>query len=144
MSTTHFLSTTANLDNLSEIRRFVGEAAKSLRASPSTTSDLQLAVDEVVSNVSIHGYGGTGGYVELEVGRQGRDLFVRLRDKAPIFDPTALPAPDVGLNCPPGTAPLGGLGVYLIKQVVDEMRHRSADGGGNELILVKRGVFPSR
>lgn len=144
MSGTHFLSIAAVLDNLSEIRHFIAESTRSLGASPSTISDLQVAVDEAVTNVSIHGYGGNVGHIELEVDREGEDLVVRLRDKAPPFDPAKVLAPKAGPDPPRGRPPLGVLGVYLIKEMVDEMRHRSIDGGGNELILVKREALLSR
>ena len=100
-------------------------------------------MDEAASNVCIHGYGRKGGYLEIEIECQGGDLIVRLRDKAVTFDPTALPVPTLRyqINEP---LPGGGLGVHLIRQAVDEVRHRSITGGGNELILVKRGVLASR
>lgn len=101
-------------------------------------------MDEAVTNVSIHGYGGNVGHIELEVDREGEDLVVRLRDKAPPFDPAKVLAPKAGPDPPRGRPPLGVLGVYLIKEMVDEMRHRSMDGGGNELILVKREALLSR
>lgn len=142
MTATHCLAITAVLDSLSEIRHFIEESARSLGAGASAISDLQIAVDEAVSNVCIHGYGGKGGYIELEVGCQGGDLIVRLRDKATTYDPTALPAPAPHY---PLTEPLpAGFGVYLIRRAVDEVRHRGTFGGGNELILVKRGILSSR
>ena len=142
MAAPHILAITGVLDNLSEIRHFLEESARSLGAGAAAISDLRIAVDEAVSNVCIHGYGGKGGYLEIEVECQGGDLIVRLRDKAVTFDPTALPVPTLhyALNEP---LP-GGLGVYLIRQAVDEVRHRGIMGGGNELILVKRGVLASR
>jgi serine/threonine-protein kinase RsbW len=141
MTATHFLAITAVLDDLSEIRHFIEESARSLGAGASTISDLRIAVDEAVSNVCIHGYGGKGGYIELEVDCQGGDLIVRLRDKAKTFDPTTLPVPTLHYSLK-GPLP-GGVGVHLIRQAVDEVRYRSAIGGGNELILVKRGILSS-
>ena len=142
MTAPHILAITVVLDSLSEIRYFIEESARSLGASASAISDMRTAVDEAVSNVCIHGYGGKGGYLEIEVECQEVDLIVRLRDKAVTFDPTDLPVPTLHYQL---EEPLpGGLGVYLIRRAVDEMRHRSIVGGGNELILVKRGVLGSR
>jgi anti-sigma regulatory factor (Ser/Thr protein kinase) len=95
-------------------------------------------VDEAVTNTIAHGYQGEQGAVEVEVSRAGEDLVIRIRDEAPLFDPTIVPAPDV-------TLPLeqrlpGGLGIYFIRQIMDEMTHRVTPQGGNELILVKRGM----
>jgi serine/threonine-protein kinase RsbW len=70
------------------------------------------------------------------VGRQGEALLVRLRDGAPLFDPTLLPMPDVTL--PLEVRPLGGLGIFLMRQSVDDMTYRVTPEGGNELTLIKR------
>lgn len=139
MTATYCLEIAAVLDSLSKIRHFIDESARSLGAGASAISDLRIAVDEAVSNICIHGYGRQGGYLELKVECQGGDLIVHLRDKAPTFDPTSLPAPPL---CYSVKEPLpSGLGVYLIMRAVDEVIHRSAFDGGNELILVKRGIL---
>lgn len=61
------------------------------------------------------------------------------RDQAPLFDPTNAPEPDMSL--PLDLRPLGGLGVFLIRQYMDEMSYRVTPQGGNELTLVKREVL---
>lgn len=132
----HVLSIAAKVENLAEIRSFVREAAVVLGAEPEAVTDLVLAADEVASNIMLHGYRGRGGIIELEVERQGADLIVRVRDQAPLFDPTCTPVPD--LTLPPEERPLGGLGIYLARRVVDEMSHCVGTQGGNELTMIKR------
>ncbi len=65
-------------------------------------------------------------------------VMIRLRDLAPVFDPTRVPPPD--LSVPLFDRQPGGLGIHLMRQSVDELRHRPRPGGGNELIMVKRGL----
>jgi anti-sigma regulatory factor (Ser/Thr protein kinase) len=72
----------------------------------------------------------------VEVRQAGDDLAVTLRDRAPAFDPTLVPEPDVSL--PLEQRPVGGLGIYLSRRLVDDMRYRARPGGGNETTLVKR------
>ena len=130
------LRTSAEPGELSRVRRFVETHARQLGADPTTIADMVQAVDESVTNIIKHGYGGEDGIVEVEVGRTGSRLVVRLRDNAPPFDPTGLPAPD--LDVPLDRRPLGGMGVYLTRELTDEVHHRSAPGWHNELTLVKR------
>ena len=130
------LSLSAGTENLAEIRRFVRESATALGAAPETARALELAVDEAACNAIVHGYQGRAGLLEVEVERDGDVVVIRLRDWAPPFDPTSLPHPD--LTLPLEDRPLGGLGVYLIRQSVDEMAHRATPVGGNELTLSKR------
>jgi serine/threonine-protein kinase RsbW len=126
----------AQVENLAEIRRFVREEAKALGAGEEAISDLELAVDEAACNIVCHGYERLGGTIEVGVERNGDRLIVRLRDEAPPFDPTRHPTPDVTL--PLEERPLGGLGIFLMRQSVDDMVHRITPEGGNELMLIKR------
>jgi anti-sigma regulatory factor (Ser/Thr protein kinase) len=128
----------ARLENLSEIRRFVRERATALDVDPDVIPDLLLAVDEAATNIVVHGYWGREGVIEIEVWREEDALVIRLRDEAETFDPTGTPPPD--LAAPLEERALGKMGVYLIRQVVDEMSHRVTLQRGNELTLVKRGV----
>jgi anti-sigma regulatory factor (Ser/Thr protein kinase) len=132
----------ADLERLVEIRRFVRERATTLGVDPDLLSDVLLAVDEAATNVIVHGYRGQEGFVEIEVGREADALVVRLRDEAGPFDPTSVLPPDVTL--PPEQRVLEGMGIYLIRQVMDDMTHRITLQRGNELTLVKRAVGGKR
>ena len=147
MNTSSSLCIAAELKNLSEIHRFVQEMASALvldevsqglGVDPAVIHNVPLAVDEAVTNIIAHGYQGQGGAIEIEVSLEGDALVIRIRDEAAPFDPTIVPPPDV-------TLPLeqripGGLGIHLIRQIMDEMTHRVTPQGGNELTLVKRGI----
>jgi serine/threonine-protein kinase RsbW len=128
----------ARLENLSRIRRFVEERAVALDVDPDVIPDLLLAVDEATTNVVVHGYQGREGIVEIEVLREEDALVIRLRDEAESFDPTRVPPPD--LASPMEDRVLGKMGIYLVRQVTDEMSHRTTLRRGNELTLVRRGV----
>ena len=137
MNTTSSLRVAAEVKNLVEIRCFVQEKALAFGLDPAMIPNVILAVDEAVSNIIAHGYQCQEGTVEIEVSQEKDALVIRIRDEAPPFDPTIVPPPDV-------TLPLkqripGGLGIHLIRQIMDEMTHRVTPQGGNELTLVKRG-----
>lgn len=126
----------ALVDNLGEIRHFVRETAIAMGASADTVASLVLASDEVATNAIVHGYRGDAGTIELEIERQGENLVVRVRDQAPTFDLSSVPAPDLSL--PLELRPIGGLGIFLAREVVDQVSHRAGPTGGNEVTLVKR------
>jgi serine/threonine-protein kinase RsbW len=132
------LRMTADLENLAEIRHFVQKTATSFDLDPDSIPDVLLAVDEAVTNVLVHGYPGQAGMIEIELRRRGDSLVVCLRDQAVPFDPTLVPPPDLAL--PLEERPFGGMGIYLIRQLMDEMTYRITRQGGNELTLVKKGV----
>jgi serine/threonine-protein kinase RsbW len=127
---------TAELKNLAAIRSFVGETALSLGADSDSTQDIIQAIDEAATNTILHGYAGKPGEIEIFIECRGESLLLRLRDSAPYFDPTRVKPPNLSL--PLEKRPLGGLGIYLIRQSIDEFHYRPLPGGGNELTFIKR------
>jgi len=128
----------AKLKNLSQARRFVQERAEALGADRDVIADVILASDEAVTNVIVHGYQDRPGMIEIELGRNGDDIVVFIRDQSAPFDPTGMPPPDV--TQPLEERPLGGMGIHLIRQLMDEVTHNIRPQGGNELVMTKRGI----
>jgi anti-sigma regulatory factor (Ser/Thr protein kinase) len=126
----------AELNNLETMRRFVEESARHLHVDQDTAFDLAQAVDECATNIIEHGYQGRPGPIEIEIERDGGMLTIELRDHAPGFDPTRVPPPDLTLTLDEREP--GGLGIFLTRHMVDEMRYRALPDGGNELTLLKR------
>jgi serine/threonine-protein kinase RsbW len=125
----------ADLDRLAEIRQFVEKAAAIHTADEQVVWDVVQAVDEWVANIIVHGYRHHPGSIDLVVRAARGSLVISITDRAPVFDPTRAPEPDLSL--PLQQRPLGGMGIHLIRQTMDEMRHREVAGGGNELTIVK-------
>jgi len=137
MNTGYSLCLAAELENLAVMRNFVQKSVTALGVDPAVVSDLVLAADEAVTNVIVHGYQGRRGTIEIEVKQEAMDVLVHVRDDAPPFDPSSVPSPD--LTRPLEERSPGGLGIYLIRQYVDEVIHHITPQGGNELILKTRG-----
>jgi serine/threonine-protein kinase RsbW len=133
------LTVPAELAQLEALRQFFEDVAADLRLEQEPTLDLLVALSEVATNSILHGYRGAPGTLELRVRPAGPDLVLTLRDHAPLFDPTAVPPPRTDL--PLELRPPGGMGLLLTRHYTDELRHRPAPDGANELTLVKRGVL---
>lgn len=125
----------ADVERLKDVRRFVRAAAPGLGADEVAVRDLVQAVDEWVTNVIVHGYGGQGGPIEVELERSGDEVVARVRDAAPAFDPAAAPAFDPDL--PLERRPAGKMGIHLIRALCDRFEHRVPVGGGNEIAIVR-------
>ena len=138
----HSLRIEAQLNNLSTIRDFVEATALRLNAAPDVVLGVVLAVDEMVTNIIVHGYHGQPGMIEIDLAASGDALRVQLRDHAPPFDPTAVPPPDLSL--PFDEQPIGGLGIYLARKIMDVMTHHVIDHNGNELTLIKYHVIEEK
>lgn len=129
----------ASVRDLNDMREFLERAVITLGGSEDDAGDLVLAVNEAVTNVILHGYGGEPGPVALCVEAAGGDLSVILSDSAPHFDPTRVPPPDI--NLPLEDRPLGGLGVHMMRQLTDALIYRVTPEGNNELTFLKRGAI---
>lgn len=125
----------AHIENLAAIRCFVRMAAEGAGFARESVDAMIQAVDEAATNVIVHGYQGRPGAIEIEIemDHPAKALVVRLRDDAPAFDPTKVPAPD--LTVPLHRRPPGGLGVFLMREFVDRMSYRRTEAGQNELTL---------
>lgn len=136
------LSFLASLKELASIRNFVDETGSAWGADPTALSDVVQAVDEAATNVIVHGYLGQPGAIEIEMCQEGVNLRICLRDQAPPFNPELVMPPD--LTLPLEERPYGGMGIFLIRQYMDELNYSPLPLGGNELALVKYGIFRSR
>lgn len=83
---------------------------------------LDLAVEEWATNVCRHAYPGEGGTLSVAVQRDDEALLVELGDEGRPFDPTAAKEPDVSLPLADRTP--GGLGLMLMRRMVDEVHYR--------------------
>lgn len=97
--------------------------------------DTQLAVEEVVTNTIVHGYRSTRGEIKIVCRFTGDRAVIEISDTAPAFDPLSLPDPDFAGEL--GDRKIGGLGVFLVRQLMDEVRYRR-EGGRNILTVVKK------
>jgi serine/threonine-protein kinase RsbW len=140
----HQFRVAADVDRLAEVRAFVRDSVAAFGGSKRAAEDLVQAVDEATCNVMLHGYDGKPGEIELEAALRDGSVEIRILDRAPIFDPTALPHPTAHLDpaVPPATPRRGrhgtaGVGLHLARTMTDSVRHHVRPGGGNELTLVR-------
>ena len=97
--------------------------------------DTQLAVEEVITNTIVHGYKKAGGQITISCRINPSHLEVRIQDSAPRFDPLSIPNPK--LDGAVEERKIGGLGVYLVRQVMDDVSYHY-ENGKNILVLIKR------
>jgi|MudIll2142460700_1097286.scaffolds.fasta_scaffold363022_1 serine/threonine-protein kinase RsbW len=99
--------------------------------------ELQLAVDEACANVVCHAYRDMEpGDMEVSCDLEDRVLTIRVRDWGKGFDPDEVPVPN--LDAPLEERDVGGLGLFILKQVMDHVRFRCDPDEGNELAMDKR------
>jgi anti-sigma regulatory factor (Ser/Thr protein kinase) len=133
--------TPLTLDRLAEIRAFLARSLTEIGCEGSIDAFV-LAVDEICANLVQHADVGVfPGPTRVAVRRDGKHAIITVEDRGRPFDPADAPAPDLTSDWQ--DRPVGGLGWYLVKQVVDDLVYVStpvADGVLNRLTLTKRNV----
>lgn len=98
---------------------------------------IELAVDEACSNVIRHAYRENdqgSGILVLSINQEDERLVISLSDTGPPFDPRTLSLPDLEQHRRQYRQ--GGLGVYLIRTLMDHLDYNRTEHG-NEFIMVK-------
>jgi len=123
-------------ESLAEIADFVKAAASEARLSSFDIYAVETAVDEACSNIIEHGYQGEGlGEIEVTVEVTEKGLTIVLHDNGRPFDPDAVPDPD--LNASLEDRESHGLGLYFMRELMDEVHFSFTTDRGNTLTLVK-------
>lgn len=137
MSTSQTLTFPGRFDSLAAIGEFVTRAAEAANLNARARYAVQVAVDEACSNIIEHAYGGEGrGDVECTCRVNEDGLTVILRDLGQPFDPTGVPEPDLEASLEDRNT--GGLGLYFVRKLMDEVRFEFRPDVGNVLTMVKR------
>lgn len=127
----------AVLENVTLAIDCVAQVAQAAGLDDQTVYQLQLAVDEACANVVDHAYEGVEpGDMEISCDLDEQELTIRVRDWGAGFIPGEVPEPDV--DAPLEERTLGGLGLFLIRQVMDQVCYERDPEQGNELTMTKR------
>ena len=118
------------------------EIVDALMDSPEMTEDMalqfkiRLCVEEVVENIVSYAYTGGDGPMEASILRDNDGkIIIVFKDQGVPFDPLAKPDPDITLSAE--DRPIGGLGIFLCKQMMDDVRYEYSNGQ-NVLTMVKK------
>ncbi len=125
----------AKLENLAAISDFIAEAMKQLGIEQEIFQ-VQFAVNEACTNIIQHAYSGESEKpIRIICSMSGNDLLIRIRDWGKSFDPTSVPSPEIDSEL--FERQLGGLGIFLMRQMMDEVRYVFYAGKHNEVIMMK-------
>ena len=132
------LTVPGRFESLAQIAEFVGAAARDAGWDEDEAFHIQVAVDEACSNIIEHAYGPDKlGEVTLTccIESQG-DLVISIHDHGKPFDPAAVREPPIGVELE--DLPEGGLGLYFMRKLMDQVEFHFDAEHGNVLTMVKR------
>lgn len=126
----------ARFEYLDEIRAAVADIARGGGFSEKAIYSLQLAADEAASNIIEHAYAGvSGAFLILTCDMRDDEIVIAMRDTGRSFDPAAVKEPNLKADL--SERQIGGLGVYLMRKLMDNVQYESTRSG-NLLTMTKR------
>lgn len=133
------LSIKSEISELPLVNRFLEKVGEECCFSSALLMNLTLVVEEAVSNVIFYAYHeeDKGQQIDISLSFEGGLLTVTLMDTGLAFDPTAQKDPDITLSAE--ERPVGGLGIFLIKKIMDEVTY-TREGERNVFVMKKRIV----
>ena len=113
----------AKIENLRRFIDFVSDYAKQNQFSDERIKEIELATEEALVNISKYAYPNDIGDIELRCQMQDNNILViEIIDNGIPFDMNSVSEPD--LNSSILNRNVGGLGIHLIKKMVDEINYK--------------------
>ena len=128
------LKITAARENAEQVMAFVDEQLEAHDCPPKAQTQLDIAVDELFTNIASYAYGMETGEVVIEVHFPDGFAEITFRDWGTPYNPLERPDPDVTL--PVEKREIGGLGIYMVKKSMDAVSYRYE--GGQNILTVRR------
>lgn len=127
----------AELESLPLFREHIKSACQGVAGlDEAAIYDVQLAVDEICTNIITHGYADMDpGSIILNVEILSQSLMVTISDFGHAFEPVEPPAPDA--NATLEEREVGGLGLFFVFSSVDDIQYESSPAGNNTRLIKK-------
>ena len=128
----------ANIENIYEVMDFIRKGVARHHCPPEWLDNINLAVEEILTNIANYAYQPASGNVVVSM-EIGQEMMIRFEDTGSPYNPLEHPDPD--LEKPLMEHEIGGLGVFLVKKIMDEIEYTRIDGK-NVLVVTKRLAEP--
>jgi anti-sigma regulatory factor (Ser/Thr protein kinase) len=117
----------ADVEELGRLADSVATFAETHGVDPLVTGRLTVALDEVVTNAIMYGDLGADASIFVDLSLDGGDVVATVTDPGPAFDPLTSP-PVVDTTLPLEERPVGGLGLFIVRQLARDLAYRHVDG----------------
>jgi sigma-B regulation protein RsbU (phosphoserine phosphatase) len=125
-----------DIDEIPKLHALIQSIAQETDMDHALAMSLNLALEEAVSNVMLYAYpAGSPGQVDIEAAVLDDRIDFRVSDSGVPFDPTVASDPDLAADLK--DRPIGGLGIFLVKRIMDDVSYTWEDGK-NILTMTKK------
>lgn len=129
------LKVAAKVENIELVTDFVNELLESADCPMKAQMQIDIAIDELFSNIALYAYASGEGKVTVRAEVQSGLVSISFIDEGIPYDPLSAKTPDTSL--PAEEREIGGLGIHIVKKTMDDLRYEYKDGR-NILTVVKK------
>ena len=135
MSTHKTVRITNQRDQIDTVRKFFDDYSKDNKLTEKTVHDIQMALDELLTNIVNYGYEDTDEHqIDIHFGVNDDAVKVEIVDDSKPYNILERDDPDISLSME--DKPIGGLGVFLIKKLMSSVDYYTKEGK-NHLVMTK-------
>jgi serine/threonine-protein kinase RsbW len=125
------------IGELEKVNKFIEEIGDELGLGMELRMNLNLVMEEMVSNVIFYAYPkGTEAEIELVAECDGKELSFVLSDNGKEFDPTL--KEDLNPDVNPSEREIGGMGIYIVKNIMNKVSYKRLEG--KNLLTMKKEI----
>lgn len=111
-----------------------------LSVDKETYAQLRLAIEEIIVNVCSYAYSDVGdGTLDINISRTDNDITLSFSDQGKRFDPLQNDPPNFSLSIE--EKPIGGLGIFLVQEMMDEVNYKWENG--RNILTIKKAIAPT-
>ncbi|MBR2069386.1 MAG: SpoIIE family protein phosphatase [Candidatus Gastranaerophilales bacterium] len=112
---------TASKENYKRFNMWLYDNMEKLNINTALRPNIELAFEEIYTNIFSYAYSSVQGEVEISIEKNNDDIILKFKDWGTPYNPLEKPDPDIGLA--PDKRSVGGLGVYMVKQLSKDIEY---------------------
>lgn len=128
----------ATIESIPKVTAFIDEQLEQLECPVKTQMQVDVAIDELFSNIAFYAYNPEIGSatVRVEVTEDPLAVVITFIDKGVPYDPLAKADPDITLSAE--ERDIGGLGIYMVKKTMDDVSYEYKEG--QNILKIKKNI----
>lgn len=132
------LTLDATIENVTAVTSFVDEQLERLGCPPESQAQIDVAIDELFSNIAYYAYNPETGpaTVRVEVTEEPLSVEITFIDSGVAYNPLAKDDPDLSLSA--DEREIGGLGIFIVKNSMDEVAYEYKDG--KNILRIRKNI----
>lgn len=129
------ITVSARTESIEAVTAFIEKQLESLDCSPKAQMQINVAIDEIASNIAYYAYPDGEGTFSVGIREENGIAEIVFKDQGIPYDPLQASVPELSLSAE--DRPLGGLGIHMVKKMMDAVSYRY-ENGQNILTLQKQ------